>query len=346
MNPTQASPSRSSAPTWPAGLTLGGQPFVPANDRIAVLGAGVMGPGIASVFAEHGFAVDLCDISEAAVERGMATLRESMQIKVELGLSSAASTARAIGRVTPHVGIAAALKSARLVIEAVPENREVKSSIYREVEASCTPDTVVWSNTSTMNVFVLAPPAVQSRLVVAHWFAPPHILPLVEVVGGPETAMVAVSECMAVLRALGKTPVKLEKFIPGFVVNRLQRALGHEAFHLLESGAISIENLDIAVRTSLAPRMQILGLMQRYDFTGLNLSLRNLEDPDIVDPPVNLAPEPLTRRVANGELGVTTGKGFYGYEGRSSLDMQRARDVKLWQVVIGLSDLLSDPKPL
>lgn len=320
--------------------------YNPAQDRIAVLGGGVMGPGIAQVFAEHGFQVDLCDIHEDAIARGMATLRESIQLKVELGLTPAADARAILGRVMPHVGIDVAVARARLVIEAISENREAKSAVYRRIDEIGAADTVVWSNTSTMNVFELAPDALRPRLVVAHWFAPPHILPLVEVVGGEGTATSTVDDCVSALRALGKVPVRLKKFVPGFVINRLQRALGHEAFHLIQSGVIDAEELDVAVRTSLAPRMQIIGLMQRYDFAGLNLSQRNLQDRAIVDAPVNLAPAPLVDRVARGDLGVSTGKGFYDYAGRSTLEMQRLRDTSLWRVVDGLGDLVSDPRPL
>lgn len=320
--------------------------FRPTHDRVAVLGGGVMGPGIAQVFAEHGFQVDLCDIHDDAIARGMATLRESIQLKVELGLTPATEAGVILGRVKPQVGIDAAVARARLVIEAISENREAKSAVYRCIADIGAADTAVWSNTSTMNVFELAPDALRPRLVVAHWFAPPHILPLVEVVGGEGTAPATVDECVIALRALGKVPVRLKKFVPGFVINRLQRALGHEAFHLIQSGVIDAEELDAAVRTSLSPRMQVVGLMQRYDFSGLNLSQRNLQDPAFVDAPVDRAPAPLVERVARGELGVSTGKGFYDYAGRSTLDMQRLRDASLWRVMDGLGDLVTDPRPL
>lgn len=328
------------------GLQLAGRPFVPGQGRVAVLGGGVMGPGIALTFAERGFAVDLCDVRADLVERGLQSLRDALALKCEAGLSDPAQSAAVIDRVQGKVGVASALPQARLVIEAVSEDRAIKTDVYAQVVALAAPDTVVWSNTSTMDVFALAPAALLPRLAVAHWFAPPHILPLVEVVGGEATDPATLDDCERVLKALGKTPVRLNKFVPGFVINRLQRALGHEAFHLIASGVISAENLDLAVRTSLAPRMQLLGLMQRYDFTGLNLSLRNLADRAIVDAPQDLEPAPLTERVARGELGVSTGKGFYDYAGRSVLDLQRERDAGLWQVVQGLGDLLSDPKPL
>jgi 3-hydroxybutyryl-CoA dehydrogenase len=327
-------------------LTLRGRPFTPQSSRIAVLGAGLMGPGIAQVFAEAGFEVDLCEISQSAVDRGMNSLRGSLDLKVELNLLTDADAAAALARVTPHTNSDPVIQQATLIIEAATEDRGVKKSIYDRVLQLSGPDTVVWSNTSTLNVFDLAEPAFVDRLLVAHWFAPPQILPLVEVVQHGEAQQSLRDESVAILRALGKAPVVLDKFIPGFIINRLLRALGREAFDMIEAGVISIENMDVAVRTSLAPRMQVLGLMQRYDFTGLNLSLRNLNDRDIVDAPVNMSPALLHDRVQRGDLGVSTGRGFYDYEGRSTLQLQRERDLRLWQAVQRLSDLVFDPKPI
>ncbi|MEN3294663.1 MAG: 3-hydroxybutyryl-CoA dehydrogenase [Burkholderiales bacterium] len=327
-------------------LTLAGRPFQPGVSRIAVLGAGVMGPGIAQVFAEHGFDVDLCETGQAAMDRGMASLRDSLQLKVELGYITDRQAAEALARVTPNVGSDNALTSAALVIEAVTENRPIKKEVYARVLQLSGPETVVWSNTSTMNIFELGKPALRSRLLVAHWFAPPQILPLVEMVADDQTSKAIMDESIAILRALGKVPVLLDKFIPGFIIPRLLRALGREAFHMIETGVCTVEAMDAAVRTSLAPRMQVLGLMQRYDYTGLNLSMGNLRDPDIVDAPIDLEPRLLKDLVDNGHLGVTTGKGFYDYEGRSTLELQRERDIRLWKVVQGVSDLVSDPKPI
>ncbi|MBU4612411.1 3-hydroxyacyl-CoA dehydrogenase family protein [Achromobacter sp. GG226] len=332
-----------------SGLTLaefGGRPLTAGTDRVVVLGAGVMGPGIALVFAEHGFDVDLCETRPAALEQGLATQADALQLKAELGLTPADSVASIRARVHGHTDSDVPLRGARLVIEAVTENADVKRAVYARVQQLAPADTVVWSNTSTMNVFELAEPVLRARLLVAHWFAPPHILPLVEVVGEPDTQPGLVDQTLALLRALGKTPVRLEKFVPGFLINRLLRALGREAFFLMDQGVVTAENLDAAVRTSLAPRMQILGLLQRYDFTGLNLSLRHLGDPAMADAPVDLNPQALSDRVTRGDLGVTTGKGFYDYAGRTPLALQRERDVRLWQVLSQLGDLVTDPKPL
>lgn len=335
-----------SAATEAHPLTLGGKAFQPGQSRVAILGAGVMGPGIAQVFAERGFEVDLCDPAKVALEHGIATVRASLDLKVELGMLDEAAAHQALSRIRTQVESRAVLGQAHLIVEAVFENPDVKRSVYDLVHEVASTHAVVWSNTSTMNVFELTAPALRSHMLVAHWFAPAQILPLVEVVGDEQTSGTILSESIDLLRALGKVPVRLEKFVPGFIINRLLRALGREAFHLLESGVITVENLDAAVRTSLAPRMQVLGLMQRYDYTGLGLSIRNLSDPRFTDAPVDLNPAFLRERVERGEVGVSVGKGFYDYAGRSPLELQRARDVRLWQVVRDLRDLVTDPKPI
>lgn len=327
-------------------LSLAGRPLRPGSTRVVVLGAGVMGPGIALVFAEHGFPVSLCEPNPDALQAGMAALADALLLKQEAGLCSPQDVAHALARVAPCLGSDAALPQADLVIEAVPENRETKRAVFAQIEQQAPGHAVVWSNTSTLDVFALASAALAPRLLVAHWFAPPHILPLVEVVSPASVPAPLRDESVALLRALGKAPVLLDKFVPGFVINRLLRALGREAFAMIEDGVISIAALDVAVRTSLAPRMQVLGLMQRYDYTGLQLSLRNLGDPDIVDAPVDRSPAPLQERVARGELGVSSGKGFYDYAGRTPLQLQRERDLRLWQAMRGLGELASQPHPI
>ncbi|MET4575583.1 3-hydroxyacyl-CoA dehydrogenase family protein [Ottowia thiooxydans] len=330
----------------PSGLTLNAREFAPGSARVAVLGAGVMGPGIALVFAEHGFQIDLCEVRQPALDAGMTSLADALDLKVQAQVCDAAAARATLARVTPRIGIADGIAHADLIVEAVPEDRNIKRAVYTQVADAAPSHAVVWSNTSTLDVFSLAPPALAHRLLVAHWFAPPHILPLVEVVCQEPASDSLCDESVSLLRALGKAPVVLEKFVPGFVINRLLRALGRESFDMIESGVISIADLDVAVRTSLAPRMQILGVMQRYDYTGLHLSLRNLADPDIVDAPVNRSPALLQDRVDRGALGVASGSGFYDYGGRSALELQRERDLRLWQVMRALAEHATDPKPI
>jgi 3-hydroxybutyryl-CoA dehydrogenase len=162
--------------------------------------------------------------------------------------------------------------------------------------------------------------------VIAHWFAPPHIVPLVEVVRGERTSDETVSVVVGLLERLGKTPVVMDRFVPGFCVNRLLRSIGREVFFLLDNGYVTAEQLDLAVKASLAPRAMALGFVQRYDFTGLDLSLANLANPHYVEPSPDNAPRSLAERVERGELGVKSGKGFFDYGGRDLEEVLAARD--------------------
>lgn len=326
-------------------LSLAGRRHIPQECRVAVIGAGVMGPGIALVFAEAGYRVDLCDVSQAAIDKGMASLRNSARLTGEENQQPAEQIEAVVARVEGHVGIDAAVAAADLVIEAVSENKEIKRSIFATVQKLSAPHTVIWSNTSSLNVFELIDASMRGRLVVAHWFAPAHILPLVEVVGDGESTARLMDETIAILRSIGKAPIRLNCMINGFVINRIQRLMGREIFNLLEAGVVSPEDMDLAVRASIAPRMQVLGVVQRYDFTGLNLSLRNFMDPDFQDPPFEDLPNQLKQRVDAGHLGVSTGKGFYDYD-RSALEMQDERDRHLQRVITALGDYVSGPRPV
>jgi 3-hydroxybutyryl-CoA dehydrogenase len=315
--------------------------------RVTVLGAGVMGPGIALTFLLKGFDVSLCDVSEKALQDGAVSVERSLRLRVEENMLTVNEAAAARSRLQTRLGVDAGVADADLVVEAVPEKKEIKRAVYASVQNHGKPNAVIWSNTSTLDVYQLVEPAMLSRIVIAHWFAPPDIVPLVEVVRAPGRENEALTDAtVALLKSLGKTTVTLNKLVNGFVINRLQRLLGREIFYLLEEGVISAEDLDLAVRTSLAPRMQLLGLVQRYDFTGLDLSVRNLRDKEFVEAPFQESPPSLMEKVDAGHLGVSTGRGFYDYQGRDRLSLQEERDRHLLRICARLGDYVSDPKPI
>ena len=308
--------------------------------HVTVLGAGLMGAGIAQVFAAHGSTVTLFDVASAQLDRALASIQGNLQVMADKGLIGEAERKALMARVRVQADLPQALAQAELVIEAVSESVPIKTEVFRAVFEHAPATACVWSNTSTLDVFALAPAELLPRLLIAHWFAPAHILPLVEVVASEAMDSAARDAAVALLRALGKAPVALKRFVPGFLINRFLRALGREAFHLLDEGVVDAADLDVAVRSSLAPRMVLLGVMQRYDFTGLDLSAKNLANPEFADAPVNLAPRELMQRVQAGELGVKTGKGFYDYGQRSTLELSQRRDALLWDVVNGCEAII------
>ncbi len=284
-----------------------------AIQTVAVLGAGTMGLGIAQSFAQAGYQVNLFDISDQALERAPELMRANLQILAKHGLIAEEEIAAIIARISCFNDLEAAVASVQLVEECVFEKPQVKSEVFAKLDSFCPDDVIIASNTSYLNIYELVPAARKPNTVIAHWFAPAHIVPLVELVKGEQTAPATVDTVKAVLEKIGKTPVVMERFVPGFAINRIQRILGREIFFLLDNGYMTAEELDKAVKASIAPRMMVLGLVQRYDFTGIDLSVNNLKNPDYLEPPIDNSPKSLCSLYEQGDLGVKTGKGFYDY---------------------------------
>ena len=303
-----------------------------SEQKVAVLGAGAMGPGLAQVFAAAGHPVALYSRSEATLARAQATIAGNLATFVRHGLLEEAAVADVVGRISPGTSVAEAGEGAAVVVETVAERVEVKRQVFAELDAVCPPGCLFTSNTSYLDVFALVPEGRLERTVIAHWFLPPHIVPLVEVVKGERTTPATVAAVVGLLEGVGRTPVVLERFVPGFCVNRLQRAIGREVFFLLDNGYITPEELDRAVKASIVPRSMALGVVQRYDFTGLDLSLLNLRNPGFEDAPADDAPRCLAERVERGDLGVKTGRGYYDYGGRDVDEVLAARDDALLDV--------------
>jgi 3-hydroxybutyryl-CoA dehydrogenase len=304
--------------------------------NIAVIGLGTMGPGIIQSFAQAGFMVKGFDLNAEAVPLCAKIIQTNFQTLQEFDLASAAQAEEAMAKVSYVGSLKEAVQDAHIVVEAVSENRDIKRAVFNEVDQNAPAESYIWSNTSTLNVYELIPEARQERSVIAHWFAPPHIIPLVEVVKGPQTSAQTVELALELLEQQDKKPIVIEKYVPGFIINRILRNLGREAFFLLDNGYISAEDLDLAVKASIAPRMMVLGLIQRYDFTGLDLSARNLLDESFFDPPIDNRPKSLQSRIDKGDLGAKTGRGFFDYTGRDLADINRDRDRYLLQVMQGV----------
>ncbi|KZY33897.1 hypothetical protein A3731_03170 [Roseovarius sp. HI0049] len=309
------------------------------HDTVTVAGAGTMGPGIAQTFAARDYRVTLADISDDALTTARQTIEANLAQETRLGLISEDNAARILGRIGFTSDIPKAIAACDIIVEAISEKPAVKTGFFETVAAHAPVDAVVWSNTSSLDVFALCPVALRGRLMIVHWFAPPQILPLVEVVRGEMTPEALIDDTVARLRQMGKAPVVLQKFIPGFIINRLLRALGREAFHLIDNGYTTAQDLDVAARASLAMRMMVLGIVQRYDFTGLDLSVANLKNPDFFDAPVDLSPRTLSDLADQGKTGVRAGQGFYDYSHTTPAEAAAARDDLLWKIMAQFGDL-------
>jgi 3-hydroxybutyryl-CoA dehydrogenase len=304
--------------------------------KIAIIGLGTMGPGLAEVFLQAGYRVTGYDVDPAASVRCGRLIQGMLETMMEFDLVSQEETVAALANIDYADSLESAVSGAQIIIEAISENRTIKRETYERIDRSAPEGSLVWSNTSSLNIYELTPPGRAGETIIAHWFAPAHIVPLVEVVKGPETSPATVETTVEMLKKLKKLPIVLEKYVPGFIINRIQRIMGREVLFLLDGGYISQEDLDLAAKASLAPRMMVLGLVQRYDFTGLDLSARNLLDENFYDPPTDNKPAALYSRIDRGHLGVKTGKGFYDYSDRDINEVLKARDRHLLHVMQNL----------
>jgi 3-hydroxybutyryl-CoA dehydrogenase len=289
-----------------------------------------MGHGLALLFALGGDHVTLVDVDAKRLDLAMRLIRSHLS---ELNLTDLfqVDPDAVIGRIRPEQNLDRAVSDTDLVIEAIVEISQAKKELFHELAHRIRSDTLVASNTSYMDVFGLAPADLQPRLLIAHFYNPPYIVPLVELVPGPHTDQTAMTLIKSHLEALHMTCVSLKRYIPGFIVNRLQRALNRELFHLLEEGVADPEEIDRAVKASIGIRIPVAGLIARLDFTGLDAVLNNIKGE-----PVNLASGSdlspiLENLVKQGSLGVKTGKGFFDYGGRDCTEILRERDLRLLQ---------------
>ena len=286
--------------------------------RVFVVGAGVMGSSIAQVFATGDLDVTLVDVDEKALSRAMGLIESSLNTLADVGVISRGRIPRILSRVQPSQEWRD-VNRADFAIEVVPETPDIKKATLQRLGEECAPEAIIASNTSTLDIFSLAEVKGPERLVIAHFFAPAHIIPLVEVVPGPRTSPETVSFTAALMQMLGKVPVVMKKFGPAFIVNRIQRAIGDAAFELIEKGLAGPEEIDLAIKLSLGIRLPIVGVVQSLDFNGLDMILYAMRNYGNVNSLVE-------EKVRQGHLGVKTSKGIYDYQGRTEAEILKKRD--------------------
>ncbi|MCH4089789.1 3-hydroxyacyl-CoA dehydrogenase family protein [Acetobacter sp.] len=281
--------------------------------KIAVVGAGTMGAGIASVFAALGWQV-------ALYSRSQATLDTARTI-VEAGTGSAEAP------VFYTTSLNACLKDADVVSENLTEDPELKKTVLREIEQQVPATCLLSTNTSSVPITQLAT-ALNSpqRLIGIHWFNPPQIMPLVEIVPGEVTSEEIIVQAQALSKKAGKSSIIVRQDCPGFVVNRLQYAMLREALFLVEQGIASIADVDLAVESTLAPRWAACGPLRLMDMAGLD-TVRNVSAilmPELSNDPH--IPALVTQLVSEGALGTKTGRGFYPWTEQIATSARNKRD--------------------
>jgi len=279
--------------------------------NIAVIGAGTMGNGIAHTFAQSGFKVQLIDISEDSLKRGLATITKNLDRMVAKERISEADKAATLENITTYTNINEGVEYASLVVEAATENLDLKLKIFKQLDEACPEDTILATNTSSISITQIAAVTSRPEMVIGmHFMNPVPIMKLVEIIRGYNTSDDVTNTIMELSKTLEKIPTEVNDY-PGFVANRILMPMLNEAIETLYNGVAGVSEIDTVMKLGMAHPM---GPLQLADFIGLDvcLSILNVMYDGFKNP--KYAPCPLLVNMVNaGKLGVKSGEGFYDY---------------------------------
>jgi 3-hydroxybutyryl-CoA dehydrogenase len=279
--------------------------------NIAVIGSGTMGNGIAHVFAQYGYSVSLIDISEEALKKAIATIEKNLGRQVEKGILTEEGKKKTLANLTTTTFLKEGVKDADLVVEAATETLDLKLKIFKEVDESTKPGTILASNTSSISITKIASVTKSPDLVIGmHFMNPVPVMKLVEVIRGYNTTDAVTKTIFDLSVKLGKAPVEVNDY-PGFVANRILMPMINEAIYTLHEGVAGVAEIDTVMKLGMAHPM---GPLQLADFIGLDTCLSILRVLHDGFGTSKYAPCPLlVNMVTSGNLGVKTGQGFYQY---------------------------------
>ncbi|MHB0870524.1 MAG: 3-hydroxyacyl-CoA dehydrogenase family protein [Chloroflexota bacterium] len=298
--------------------------------RVVVVGTGMMGPGIALCFATAGKRVTLVGRSEESLARGRATLEAGLRTLQGADLISAEEVAGALQGVVGTTDLASAASEADLVVESIVEDLPSKQALFAQLDRICPRQTLITSNTSGLPITrISAGISHPERTATTHFWMPPHLIPLVEIVQGERTSEETVQRLRKLLAGIGKRPVVVRKDVPGQLGARLLGAITREAMSIVQEGIASAEEVDTAIKTGLGLRFPVYGPLEHADLVGLDLvlSVHSYLPQELCNSP---EPLPILReKAARGELGARTGRGFYDWSEKSAEQVKAARDAFL-----------------
>ena len=309
----------------------GNETMTNLKGRIAIIGAGLMGHGIAQIFAINGHPVSLLDMTDELLAKAVANVRANLTLLAKNGIGKQENVEGAVARIKITRDLKEALSGARFVVEAVAEQLELKQKLFQEMDEICSEDAILATNTSVISITEIAARAKgRKRIVGTHFWNPPYLIPLVEVVPGSDTSPRTVDSTYDLLKSVGKHPVKVKKDVPGFVGNRLQHALWREAISIVDQGIADAATVDEVIRNSFGIRLPVLGPLETADMVGLDLTL---QIHNYILKYIERSTEPapiLKQKVEKGELGFKTGRGFQEWDQES---IQRSRSQLLEYLV-------------
>ncbi|SFC50790.1 3-hydroxybutyryl-CoA dehydrogenase [Flagellimonas taeanensis] len=280
-------------------------------EKIAVIGAGTMGNGIAHVFAQNGFQVNLIDISQASLDRGLSTISKNLDRMLAKDAIDEAKKEETLSNITTFTSLEEGVSEVQLVIEAATENLDIKLKIFKDLDQTCKAGTILATNTSSISITQIAAATKRPEKVIGmHFMNPVPIMKLVEIIRGYSTSDEVTQTIMELSKKLGKIPTEVNDY-PGFVANRILMPMINESIETLYNGVAGVEEIDTVMKLGMAHPM---GPLQLADFIGLDvcLSILNVMYGGFKNP--KYAPCPLlVNMVMAGKLGVKSGEGFYDY---------------------------------
>ncbi|WP_425059867.1 3-hydroxybutyryl-CoA dehydrogenase [Sporomusa carbonis] len=301
--------------------------------RIGIAGAGIMGASIAQCFANAGYSVVIYDLKDEFLNRGRTAIKQNQSSLIAEGLLTQQQADDAAKKITYTTQIDD-LSDASLVIEAIIEKLDIKQQFWQKLSRIVSPDAILATNTSGLSVTAIGQNVLyQGRFAGMHWWNPPHIVPLVEVIMAKYTSEDTANSLMEISKQLGKIPILVKKDAHGFVGNRLQFAVFREALNIVEQGIATVEDVDKALKFGPGLRYSVLGALETADLGGLDtfyyISSYLFADLSQASKP----PEFLKKLVDENNFGVKTGKGFYDYADGKDVEVIRRRDVMFLQLL-------------
>jgi 3-hydroxybutyryl-CoA dehydrogenase len=297
---------------------------------VAVIGNGILGHGMAEVFAASGLKVHLIGRSQASLASALKRIETSREAFRRNGLTTKAEVRATLGRIAVSTRLEDAA-GAELVVEAVPENMELKLDIFGRLDRVVAPTTVLASSSGHPASELVARVRHRGRVVATHFWYPPQLIPLVEVCAGPQTDVDVVPWVCGVLRRAGKEPVVIDREVPGFIGNRIQFAALREAWSLWAAGAASAEAIDAVVRYSIGRRLGVTGPIESADLGGLDTMVNFAR---FLQPTLDVRPEPppeVAKLAAEGHRGQPSGRGIYDWQKRDGDALLAARREELFR---------------